>query len=179
MKKEKFDLQKALAGHKLITRNGLLVKNFRNSGEFVFPYMADIENKQQLFTEKGKYTCSENPNRFDLFLLEEDFTPKEGDRVEVGVGKNPKAWATRMFLHKDKSGKILCVEEGYEKSYIHGGSYNVTVWNEMRPIKKPEIQITVDITLEDNKPFNITEEMRKEVTLLIKQIRTTLLKEKL
>ena len=68
-----FDLKKALAGEKVVTRLGLLVHNFRIKHKFrttnKFKYEADVdgENISFSFTDKGLHLIVEKSD-FDLYM---------------------------------------------------------------------------------------------------------------
>lgn len=69
MKTAPFDLEKALAGHPLVTRDGSLVSRFGFTGHRpLFPYEALVNGfGEESFTEKGSvYYTGDDPN--DLFL---------------------------------------------------------------------------------------------------------------
>lgn len=69
MKTAPFDLEKTLAGHPLVTRDGSLVSRFGFTGrQPLFPYEALVNGfKEESFTDKGTiYYTGDDPN--DLFL---------------------------------------------------------------------------------------------------------------
>ncbi|MFW0776141.1 MAG: hypothetical protein ACN2B6_00275 [Rickettsiales bacterium] len=70
-----FKLEAALAGAKLVTRDGSKVEGFhkRNIGHGVYPYSATIvHNKRELvFTSEGKYEAGDTEYDEDLFLAED------------------------------------------------------------------------------------------------------------
>ena len=68
--KKKFDLQKALDGHPLVTRDGRKVLHFSSNGNTasMYPYVAFIdESTPKTFTEKGRFIRDKKSN-LDLFL---------------------------------------------------------------------------------------------------------------
>lgn len=83
MKTAPFDLEKALAGHPLVTRDGRKVKNFRkrldnfdglHGNLMMFPFRADEEDHPRSFTVDGAF-ITEKPCDRDLFLALPDETP--------------------------------------------------------------------------------------------------------
>ncbi len=72
MKYEKFDLQKALNGAELITRNGIEVTQwfyFDALGkEESFPITAVINGNKENFTKEGKYYNYNSGSIYDLFI---------------------------------------------------------------------------------------------------------------
>lgn len=81
--KAPFDLQKALDGHKLITRDGNEVKNFRLAPHYshsFFPYSAEVNVEKNwidmCFTKSGGYNDYKEDRR-DLFLEVNQIIPKD------------------------------------------------------------------------------------------------------
>lgn len=85
-----FDLERALAGHALVTRSGRKVTNFRcgDADDGDYPYKATIlteydEPIDELFTGAGRFyvsTYNESPN--DLFMAENAPKPRYMVSVE-------------------------------------------------------------------------------------------------
>lgn len=85
-----FDLDRALAGHALVTRSGRKVTNFRcgDADDGYYPYEATIlaeydEPIDELFTGAGRFyagTDDESPN--DLFMAENASKPRYMVSVE-------------------------------------------------------------------------------------------------
>lgn len=88
-----FDLERALAGHALVTRSGRKVTNFRcgdadDADDVDYPYKATIlteydEPIDELFTGAGRFyisTYNESPN--DLFMAENASKPRYMVSVE-------------------------------------------------------------------------------------------------
>lgn len=72
----KFDLERALAGDELVTREGLEVKDFKLRPEQalgIYPYMATLAESGLKFviTEGGKYYATELECKLDLFMKHE------------------------------------------------------------------------------------------------------------
>lgn len=70
-----FDLEKALAGAKLVTREGYIVNGFskrkKKSGEY--PFEAEIIEPRILsYTENGNYYDDNEKSDFDLFLADDE-----------------------------------------------------------------------------------------------------------
>jgi len=66
--RQKFNLKKALAGHKLITRDGRSATNFRKSFDYKpYTYAATIDGTERTYTDEGKFQISADSN-YDLFL---------------------------------------------------------------------------------------------------------------
>lgn len=72
MRTAPFDLEKALAGHPLVTKDGLRVKEFSVSPDVDFPFSATYENRDtSSYTHKGTYFIDEISQK-DLLLLLSD-----------------------------------------------------------------------------------------------------------
>lgn len=96
-----FEKEKALAGHPLITRDGIVVTNFRineNAHNDGYPFKADFEGSSKTFAEDGYYFSDGISDGFDLFLMVE----------------NNKT-LTKFNLNKAKNGaEMVCV--GFDKT---------------------------------------------------------------
>lgn len=69
MRTAPFDLEKALAGHPLVTRNGIKVNTFKDDKDgSYYPYTASIDNFNNSYTSKGEYILDEE-SEHDLLLL--------------------------------------------------------------------------------------------------------------
>lgn len=83
--KAPFDLEKALAGHKLITRDGIPVEYFRHNATGIrgLDYAAKIPSGQQHWTREGRYNVGDDDHTLDLFLdipdEEQQATPAAGE----------------------------------------------------------------------------------------------------
>ena len=62
-----FNLKQALSGAKLVTRNGIEVSGFRKSKYKTYPYTANVQGEDFLFTAKGEFD-KERADSIDLFI---------------------------------------------------------------------------------------------------------------
>ncbi len=90
-----FDLEKALAGHPLVTRDGRPVRDFAARKGLVghsYPYQAKVGSKQYTYTRAGRVVqAQEDP--LDLSLAIEDAQPSP--RFQVGDLVRHRASGTR------------------------------------------------------------------------------------
>ena len=143
--KEDFNLEKALQGHPLITRDGktdielhffknvkssfclaaIVDKGFINTYNTVGDQFKTAKSKSDLFLDTSKPWSPE---------------PKMGDIVEVATHKN-NLWYRRVFLFK-RQNKFFCIEE--EKTdFNNNDSFLCESWECMKPL--PTVKITIDI----------------------------------
>lgn len=92
-----FDLKKALAGHPLVTVDGLPVTGFRKRDPDIhyastFPFVASLSGREELFTRKGRFK-DYAPDHRDLCLLLEPKPP-------VSIGETGE---TGGFVHQSPS----------------------------------------------------------------------------
>lgn len=80
---------------------------------------------------------------------EEQFEPKEGDRVMV-MEHDDEGWKDRIFLMTSKKGKHLCVFDGDEELYIEDGHYETALWSQIKPLP-PKESITIEVTKEQKR----------------------------
>lgn len=93
-----FNLERALAGAKLVTRDGGEVTHFSSTNDLKFPYAFYIGEGRYTVTKEGKLFSNQDTS-LDLFMSEEEeevFAPKPGDVVEVSIKNCP--WRVRTFL---------------------------------------------------------------------------------
>jgi hypothetical protein len=86
MKTAPFDLEKALAGHPLVTRSGEPATEFaRNAldGNVNFPYKAKVNGIFEIFTAVGGYSLIYNKHETDLFLALFDDPPLSPEEQAV------------------------------------------------------------------------------------------------
>lgn len=134
MKTLPFDLEKALNGHPLVTRDGRKVKNFtKRDGEYItYQYRAEISGiKNETFTKEGLIDAWRTDSIYDLLLLiEEEWTPIPGEYIEVADHMNKSDWAEREFIKfiENDEYTVLCKSEA--------GNGTTVKWKYCRQIKK-------------------------------------------
>lgn len=74
MKKCPFDLKRALAGERLVTRDGTIATDFHLRPDYGgdFKYSAEIAGILRTFTENGRWLDDSEEHMFDLFMTESD-----------------------------------------------------------------------------------------------------------
>lgn len=75
MKTAPFDLDKALAGHPLVTRDGRVVTDFQPHDHDTYLFKAEVAGTFRFYTARGFYYADEEEDPLDLFLLLE--TPSQ------------------------------------------------------------------------------------------------------
>ena len=167
MKTAPFDLEKAIKGHPLVTRNGYKVSSFvyfkELSGFYDYPCIAIIPHGSILAcTETGAfYHPSDSHNSLDLLLdlsvpWEEPL--QMGDEIEVlnVVGK----WIPAIFIDYGKSGGVRAVAgEQYISDYREGDSFKSFLFTTYRR-KQPQ----------DNKERQAAEQLVNDATVVIKEL---------
>lgn len=97
MKTAPFDLEIALAGHPLVTRDGRPVRNFaarEDLGNVIYPYQAQVGSELCTYTRAGGLLqTQEDP--LDLFLAIEDTPTQPSPRFQVGDIVRHRASGTR------------------------------------------------------------------------------------
>jgi hypothetical protein len=131
MKTAPFDLEKAIKGHPLVTRNGEKISSvvyFKElSGVNTYPCRAVCGNSIIAHTETGRYYSAYGDNSLDLLLdlsvpWEEPLLA--GDEIEALniVGK----WIPAVFINHGEGGGVVAVAgERYISDYRAGGSFIV------------------------------------------------------
>jgi hypothetical protein len=96
MKTAPFDLEKALAGHPLVTRDGRPVQNFttrKGLASTIYPYCAEVGSAPFTYTRAGRVLpAQEDP--LDLFLAVNE-VPPPSPRFSVGDIVRHRASGTR------------------------------------------------------------------------------------
>jgi hypothetical protein len=64
---------------------------------------------------------------------DKEFNPKEGDRILVG-GSKDRIDNKRIYIHKDKRGRFVCVDSAYEDQYKEGNNYASSSWPYAKPL---------------------------------------------
>jgi len=145
-----FDLEKALNGAKLVTRDGREAKHFKKHSSECFGYCADIMRENDCFltntyTKKGTFFIDKK-SVFDLFLAEEEFAPKFGDKVEVS--DNERDWKQRIFIGEYK-GRYHAVAVSSETPFNNNCAYMCNSWDYIRPIQPKEEPKLVELTMQE------------------------------
>lgn len=78
--KQPFDLDKALAGHTLISRDSRIVTNFRENEFYTisYPYVAECNGVFSAYTKEGRFDVNSIDHADDLFL----YVPDEPDQPD-------------------------------------------------------------------------------------------------
>ena len=112
MKLEKFDLQKALNGAKVVTRNGIEVKQLH---KFItidkMKLYGVVEKEVNCWNKEGRYQCPDMPE-FDLFLAVEPQSIwvnvlKINGQIGLGAIGYTKEEAINNNYHTDKYIKTI------------------------------------------------------------------------
>ena len=158
MQKFKFDLDKALAGAQLITRDGRAVVGFRrremNSGNVKeYPYVANIlssdgkspiEVYDATYTADGNFLINKEHNK-DLFMKENSIMFSPGDVVEVSDDNI--RWSKATYL-ASFNGFHLCTRRIYQQAIKTifttpiGINVELQSWRHIRPEQK--VALTMD-----------------------------------
>lgn len=90
-----FDLDRALAGEKLISRSGYEVTNFReNPGRGSYRYRAEVGVDSCTFTKEGKHWADSKVSQYDLFMA------KPVEEVKFYYSPSKKFWDSNEVIAK-------------------------------------------------------------------------------
>lgn len=157
---KKFDLELALAGHPLVTRNGEKILNFvRVSMEATNDHNCIATTSQGNWisvTDEGKYYADKDESIHDLFLDDSIpwvRTPKMGDIIEV---KNTKAenWKSRIFIKEGKDNSVICVYGPEEGVFKGGTAFATCTWYCWRWPEEEKQEVNINIKL-NGKPLDL------------------------
>ena len=165
MKTAPFDLEKAIKGHPLVTRNGKKVSSFvyfkELSGLNDYPCTATIPDGSILAcTETGAfYHPSDSHNSLDLLL--DLSVPWEkplamGDEIEVH--QYNKGWIPAVFIKHGIGGGVMAVSESIS-NYMTGAAFEVHWFSTYRR-KQPQ----------DSKERQAAEQLVNDATVVIKEL---------
>lgn len=161
MKTKPFNLELALQGHPVVTRDGEPVTDltiFTNANIQTYSLAGILNDEIDTFTKKGKYVANGKSGE-DLFLdvskpWTPPFKPKMGDEIEVRNSLGT-PYIKRVFVGM-KNNKCVCAskDEG-----LFDGGINLFGWKYARPIQK-EININIKVTVNDEEvcPSTLSEE---------------------
>ncbi len=151
--KYKFNLERALKGDELITRDEQEVSGFMINPKIVsvdYPYF--ISSIKSTYTKDGiQYMGCKNDN--DLFMKYPEM--KEGMKILVKEDDN---WEERIFLFKDKRDRVVTVSRKFENAYLKGEYYRMALWKQWELIEEPAIEIQVKINGKEGKLSDISTE---------------------
>jgi len=146
---KKFDLQKALNGEALITRDGRKAYEFRRSNASIdYCYFVEGDRRIRVCYKDGVHKFDKQ--NLDLFMAEQY---KEGDRVMVRDNDDDE-WTELIYLFTDKNGFHLCT---WIDRYGRGDTYPAFTWEQIKPIEDT-IEITVKINGKEAKLSDISDE---------------------
>ncbi len=149
MKKIKFDLERALRGDELITRDNEGVMGFTQRFDVplsLYPYETDDGCIYMKDGRNDKNRASKN----DLFMKYPEL--KEGMKILVRDGDD-ESWKERIFVFKDKWGNVLTLP-----LYNEVDNVSVFIWKQFKLIEEPAIEIHVKINGKEGKLSDISTE---------------------
>jgi len=166
MKTAPFDLEKAIKGHPLVTRNGKKVSSFvyfkELSGLNDYPCTATIPDGSILAcTETGAfYHPSDSHNSLDLLL--DLSVPWEkplamGDEIEVLYGC---VWITAIFIKHGGGGGVIAIADSEDKDLYQQGTSFSTDWFVTYRRKQPQ----------DSKERQAAEQLVNDATAVITEL---------
>ena len=161
-----FDLELALQGHPVVTREGRKVENLILSKHIgnTYPLSGIVWGSTLTWTKNGSHQFSLSSAN-DLFLTDCELQPepKLGDLVEV-TDDNDSTWFKRIFICKTPGNNALAVLVDSESNFARSRIFEVKLWDHMRPIQKqPEIEITVSINGKPAKLSDISDETLRKI----------------
>jgi hypothetical protein len=167
-----FNLEVALKGHPVVTRDGREVTDIHHFKDPLvdirYTLYAQVQGRVEKFTKKGHFYYSERESDYDLFLKDCDWQPEpeEGDVVLVR-DTDEEEWQERILLYKTRNNHLICVSGGDERDYNKNEYYVTDTWKQMKPLpQKPSFEITIKINGKTAKLSDISEEtlitLRKE-----------------
>ena len=163
MKTAPFDLEKAIKGHPLVTRNGKKISSFVHfkelSGLNPHPCRAVCGDIIIASTEGGRYYTNTYANSLDLLLdlsvpWEEPL--KMGDEIEVH--QYNKGWIPAVFIKHGIGGGVMAVSESIS-NYMTGAAFEVHWFSTYRR-KQPQ----------DNKERQAAEQLVNDATAVITEL---------
>jgi hypothetical protein len=160
-----FDLNLALLGHPVVTRDGKKVENLSFSkNERTYPLSGTVCGNLFTWKRNGSHQFSEK-STYDLFLADCELhpEPKYGDLVEV-TDDSDSTWVKRIFICKTPGNNTLAVLVDSESNFARSRIFEVKLWDHMRPIQKdPNIKITVSINDKPARLSDISDETLRKI----------------
>jgi len=113
-----FDLEKALAGHPLVTRGGRPVTGFWQSDNNTYPFKATAGGFSRIYTAAGFYYDSGEEDSLDLLLAIEEETPSQqqvGGAHYKSLPIQPAEYCQKNGLHWCEANVVKYVTRHREK----------------------------------------------------------------
>jgi len=168
-----FDLEEALAGYPLTTKEGLTVTDFTKNNSSKYPYKAFVNNIRRTFTANGKWS-TQHESYLDLFLTdtEPEEELKEGDTIEV---LSNMGWDERILLAVLKNKSAICVSGGDEPIYKAGSICSTATWADgkwRKKVTKPEPEVEIKISIGDKEISlkDLNEALNQKLREVLKEI---------
>lgn len=103
-----FNLERALAGEKVVNKKGNVAGKIVDFGEFPDGYSLRvlIDGEVGEFTREGKYFLNDNCSDKDLFMVPNQL----GGFVNLYAHKSPTGHKYRADADKDNIGRVACID---------------------------------------------------------------------